>query len=475
LDTASKVTEPGQHAPRRFRRRLTAAFVLVAAVSAGFVAVVTIVLAREYRWRTTRSTSLDEARFALAVAPDEFDADTFERFRTLYEQRSDADILVLEGADEFTSASNLSAADVPSALAELTGEPMLVNATIDDRSMLVAGASSGESADVYLFFSLDQLETSLDELAQTAAFSWLVALVVAAAVGWMIARRTLKPVAEAATAAEAIAAGDLATRLPEGPTDEFGTLATSFNHMADEVESLIRRLAEAADRERRFTADVAHELRTPLTGLAASTAILREQLDSLPPSARRPAAILVADVERLRDLILELLELARLDAATEPPAPTALHLRAAVDAVIAETELRRLADVDVDVDPHLDVASAPAPLRRILANLIDNAIVHGGGTVHIRSRTDRDVVSVDVIDDGPGVAPDDLDRIFDRFYKTDRSRARGGTGLGLAIAREYARSQRGSLTVRNEPGHGACFTLQLPAAARRADELATRS
>jgi two-component system sensor histidine kinase MtrB len=467
------MTEPRQHSPRRFRRRLTAAFVLVAGVSAGVVVVVTFVLAREYRWRTTRSTSFDEARFALAVAPDQFDSGTFERFRTLYEQRSDADILVIDGPNEFTSGANLSSVDIPGALSNLTSEPMLVNATVDGRPVLVAGAISGESAELFLFFSLEQLDTSLVELAQTAVFSWLVTLIVGAAVGWMIARRTLKPVAETASAAEAIAGGDLTTRLPDGATDEFGTLATSFNHMADEVESLIRRLAEAADRERRFTADVAHELRTPLTGLAASTAILREQLDTLPPSSRRPATILVADVERLRDLVLELLELTRLDATTEPPTPSTLQLRGAIDAVIAETEVRRDADIVIDVDPRLHVTSAPAPLRRILSNLIDNAIVHGGATVHLSARRTGSAVSIDVIDDGPGVATEDLDKIFDRFYKADRSRASGGSGLGLAIAREYARSQDGSLTVTNEPGHGARFTLRLPATARSGDELPT--
>jgi two-component system sensor histidine kinase MtrB len=443
---------------------LTAAFVLVAAISAGLVAVVTFVLAREYRLRATRSTSLDEARFALAVAPDEFDEVTFERFRTLYEQRSDADILVVQGSTEFTSGANLSVADVPSALAELTNDPLLAHARVDGRPVLVAGASGRDGADFYVFFSLEQLEQGLDELAQAAALSWLVTIVAAAAVGWFIARRALKPVAQTAAAAEAIAGGDLAARLPASDTDEFGLLATSFNHMADEVESLIGRLAEAADRERRFTADVAHELRTPLTGLAASTAILREQLDALPPSSRRPATIVVADVERLRDLVLELLELANLDAGTERPASSTLHVGAAVDAVIAETELRRAAQLDIDIDPDLQVQADPVPLRRILANLIDNAIVHGDGAVHLRARANGDDVSIAVVDDGPGIAAEELDRVFDRFYKTDRSRARGGSGLGLAIAREYARSQRGSLTVCNDVGKGARFTLSLPAA-----------
>jgi signal transduction histidine kinase len=124
------------------------------------------------------------------------------------------------------------------------------------------------------------------------------------------------------------------------------------------------------------------------------------------------------------------------------------------------------AHVDIDIDPRTRVASDPVRLRRILANLFDNAVVHGGGTVHVSARSHDHEVALKVVDDGPGIADDELDKVFDRFHKSDRSRATGGSGLGLAIARQYARSQGGSLTVHNEPGHGACFTLTLPAATR---------
>ena len=162
------------------------------------------------------------------------------------------------------SGANLSVADVPDTLAELTADPTLVTTRIDGRSMLVAGATGRDGAD-FFFFSIEQIERSLPDRPRPPSvhFSTTSPILAAATVGWFISRRTLKPVAATAAAAEAIAAGDLAARLPDGGTDEFGTLATSFNHMADEVESLIRRLGEAADREHQLTADVAHELRTP--------------------------------------------------------------------------------------------------------------------------------------------------------------------------------------------------------------------
>jgi two-component system sensor histidine kinase MtrB len=436
----------------------------VAAVSAGLVAIVTFLLATEYRWRTIRSTSLDEVRFALAVAPIELDEESFQRFRTIYERRSDADILVTWGSSMFTSSANLAAADVPGELRPVSEEPKIVEATIRGQRMLVAGASGRDGADYFVFFSLEQLDDGLGELARAAVLSWVATLLLATAVGWLIARRTLKPVAEVASVAGAIAAGDLSARLPAGATDEFGMLAASFNHMADEVQDLIGRLAEAAERERRFTADVAHELRTPLTGMAASAALLRNQLGTMPPSSRRPTEIIIGDVERLRDLVDELLELARLDSATEEPSLVPLSVRAAVDAVVAGDASRRRANIDVDIESTLIVAADPVRLRRILANLLDNAIVHGGGTVRVVARRAGDDVSIDVIDDGPGIAEAELDRIFDRFHKSDRSRAGGGSGLGLAIAHKYTGSLGGSLTVRNQPERGACFTLTLPAA-----------
>jgi two-component system sensor histidine kinase MtrB len=464
LDTDSKMDDKSPRSPRRFRRRLTAAFVLVAAVSAGVVATVTFLLAREYRWRNLRSTSLEETRFALAVAPIDLDDDSFERFRNIYEQRIDADILIVQDSEEFTSSANLSTADIPDELQQLTAEPSLVTADHDGRRTLVAGAIGRDDGSYYLFFSLAQFDESVNELARVAAIAWILTLIAGAGIGSLVARRTLRPVARTAQAAHEIAAGNLGARLPVGGTDEFGTLAASFNDMADKVQSVIDRLADAAERERRFTADVAHELRTPLTGLAASAALLGDRLDALPPGVRRPAAILVADVARLRNLVVELLELAQIDAGNDLFEPVPLNVRSVVEAVIESAESRRSAPLLITIDSDLYVAADAARLRRILGNLIDNAVVHGGGTAHVDARAECDDIVIEVVDEGPGIAPDELEKIFDRFHKSDQSRATGGTGLGLAIARHYAAGEGGSLSAHNESAHGARFTLRLPAA-----------
>ena len=448
---------------RRFRRRLTAVFVLVAAVSAGLVAVVTFVLAREYRWRNLRSTAAEETRFALALAPFNLDQKSFDRFSEIYERRSDAHILATSG-DRTFSSSDLTIADLPSNLPQLTSEPSFVEENVDGRPMLIAAATGRDGDRYYLYFSLNQLEDSLTELARAAFLSWLGTLLLAGAAGSVVARRTLRPVARTASAAEAIAAGDLSTRLPDGASDEFGTLAHSFNHMADEVERLINRLEEAANRERRFTADVAHELRTPLTGMAAAASLLADQQSKLPPDASRPAEILIHDVERLRSLVSELLELAQLESATDAPALALLDARTAVEAVIADAAARRNATIVLEVGDDVKLLCEPASFRRILGNLLDNAIKHGDGRILVRGCVDPEhdgAIRLDVIDDGPGLANDELPKVFQRFHKADKSRSAGGSGLGLAIALEHASRQGGSLTVANEPGHGARFSLLL--------------
>lgn len=458
--------EPPGRAPNRFRLRLTAAFVIVAAASAGVVALLTLLLAREYRWRNFRSASLREVRVALVLAPQNLDGGSFNHLREAYEQRSEADLVAVQRGAVFSSSPSLDLVDVPRRLLDSSTDeatPSVV-ADVDGRSALVVATDGPAGARYYFFFSVEQLRASLGELARVAAAGWALTVLTAGAVGHVVARATLRPVAAAADAAQAIAGGHLGTRLPAAAHDEFGALAASFNHMADELQELIGRLHESALREQRFTADVAHELRTPLTGMSASASVLEEQFDELPAPLRRPAAVLVADVHRLRDLVLELLELVRLDRATEPISAEPLEISDAVAAVVASADIRRDADVEVDVDEGLVVLAEPQRLRRILGNLIDNAVVHGAGTVRITGARAGPDVLVRVSDDGPGVAPADTSRIFERFYKSDASRAVGGSGLGLSIARQHAVALNGDLTLDVARPSGASFTLRLPSA-----------
>lgn len=453
------------YAPNRFRRRLTAAFVLVAAVSAGLVATATFVLARESRWRNFRSAGLQESSVALALAPQALDANSFDRLRAAYDGRSDAEMVVVGPAGVFTSSPALGIDDLPPSLRQVMApDPVAVEASVRGRRTLVIGAQGRGGARYYFFFSLKQLEESLRELARVALAGWGLTVAAAGAVGRLVARATLRPIAEVAEAAEAMACGDLSARLAVAADDEFGDLARSFNHMADEVQALVTKLEQAATRQRRFTADVAHELRTPLTGMTATAAVLEESLDEIPAAVRRSATLLVSDVRRLSVLVAELLELSRLEAGTEQLRAEPLRVRDALEAVMRSAGIRHQADVSIEGGGDIVLLAEPAALRRILANLLDNAVVHGGGAVRVLARQEEGRVVIDMTDGGDGIPEPDLPHVFDRFYKSDESRTRGGSGLGLAIARQHALAQGGDLTASNVSGGGARFTLRLPAA-----------
>jgi signal transduction histidine kinase len=459
-------TERRTHGPRRFRRRLTAAFVLVAAISAGLLAVLTYGATSNYRWRNFESSAHDEVRLALALAPSALNEESFERLLAAYEKRAGTETVAFTGERAYSTSMALTEKDVPSSLfAREPGELATTHVSRDGGRYLVVGTTGPAGARYAFYFSLEQLQASLAELRVVLLAGWVAVVVAAAAAGQLVARRTLRPVKEAADAAAALAAGLLDTRLASAGKDEFGVWAESFNSMADALEAKIDQLARAAERERQFTSDVAHDLRTPLTGIAATAMLLDDQLDELPASARRAMSILVNDVTRLRDLVLELLELSRLDAGTETIQTEDFSVDVALRATVDALKLAPEVGVEVEAPAGLMVAAERARFRRVVSNLVVNAATHGGGRVHINARPRRATVEIDVRDDGPGVDPAKADRIFDRFYKSDESRAHGGSGLGLAIAREHARAQGGDVTLVEDTGRGACFRIVLPAPA----------
>jgi two-component system sensor histidine kinase MtrB len=242
--------------------------------------------------------------------------------------------------------------------------------------------------------------------------------------------------------------------------DEFGTWAKRFNQMAEALADTIGRLEAAEAQNRRFVADVAHELRTPLAALVAEASILREHLDALPTESRRAGELLVADVGRLRTLVDDLMEVSRFDARAEQIALEPVDLGRLVRTVAAA----RLpgATLQLPGEP-LVVETDPRRLERILGNLLDNAREHGAGTpVVVRLTAGGDSIVMAVADRGPGVSPDRLERIFERFYKADPSRHEGSSGLGLAIAAEHAALLGGYLKAANRPGGGLRTELWLP-------------
>ena len=451
--------------PRRFRTRLTAAFVLLAAVTSGVLAVGSFLVIQEYRDRMFVRHSEDAARLGLLSRPGQLSLEAFEELLDEFRARAGFETVALVGDVVYSSTSDLGPGQIPEGLREPVGGGELANATTTVRGtpyLVVTGTPGGGTSRLYFFFDRSDLLDSLRQFRNVLAIGWLAAVAGAALVGNYVARRTLRPVASAADAAASLADGLLQTRLPAPTDDEFGAWAESFNRMAAALEEKIKALSEAAERERRFTADVAHELRTPLTGMSSAASMLAEELDGIRPQGHRLAGILIDDVRRLEGLVLELLELARIDAGQDDVHLEPLSLTQAVGAVLATWDGD--SPVGEASGPALSVCADRVRFKRVLCNLVTNAVEHGGGQAQIVWHKEGDMVAVDVLDRGPGLPDGPVERVFERFHKADSSRTSGGAGLGLAIALEHARAQGGSLEAANREGGGARFTFRLPLA-----------
>ena len=341
-----------------------------------------------------------------------------------------------------------------------TGDLAFQRVRIAETRYLVAGGRAPASqAELYFFFSEETLHDDISQLGTILLAGWGIIVALSAAAGAILARRILRPVGQASEAAHALAEGLLETRLPVETDDEFGAWAAAFNEMADALQERIHALAEAQARERQFTSDVAHELRTPVTALVGEASLLAEHLDRLPDGARRPAELLVEDVGRMHRLVEELMEISRLDAGREDVQVELVDLEALSADLLRSRGFEGA--VEFEAEPVV-VETDPRRVERVLSNLIENASIHGGPDVEVRVGRNGAAARVEVRDSGPGIAPEHVPHVFERFYKADPSRSGTGSGLGLAIARENARLLGGEITVWSEVGSGTHFTLTLP-------------
>ena len=303
-----------------------------------------------------------------------------------------------------------------------------------------------------------------------------VALVTSVLLAWLLSRWVAAPLQRAADAARAVAAGDYDHQIPlAGPSEVHG-LAEALNHM-------IRKVKTSQQSQRDFVANVSHELKTPLTSIQGFAQAILDGTAGDGDSTRHAAHVIYDEADRLRRLVVDLLDLARLDAGQMSFERQPVDIAALVRSVCERLSLRASGK-----GVALDNAVATLPtivgdgdrLAQVFTNLLDNAIKHtpGGQHVSVRAESSGGWIAVHVEDRGPGIPQDDLPRLFERFFQVDKARSGGegrGAGLGLAISSEIVQAHGGTLTAYNLPAGGSRFSVQLPIAQPRDTTLARRS
>ncbi|OYN81607.1 sensor histidine kinase [Mycolicibacterium sphagni] len=347
----------------------------------------------------------------------------------------------------------------------------LDHSAVQWRAVSVRGPS-GELTTVAI--DLSDIQSTVRSLAWSQVAIGTAVLVILGVAGYWVVHRSLRPLVEVEKTAAAIAAGQLDRRVPErDPRTEVGRLSLALNGMLAQIQTAMASSGESAEqartseeRMRRFITDASHELRTPLTTIRGFAELYRQ-------GAARDVEMLMSRIEsesrRMGLLVDDLLLLARLDAQRPLERRRVDLLALATDSVHDAQSIapKRTITMEVFDGPGTpEVLGDEARLRQVLGNLVANALQHTPETARITVRvgTSSDDAVLEVVDEGPGMTREDAQRVFERFYRTDSSRARtsGGTGLGLSIVDSLVYAHGGRVTVRTAPGQGCCFSVSLP-------------
>ena len=295
----------------------------------------------------------------------------------------------------------------------------------------------------------------LDATLRGVAWVLVAMSVLAAVVGWVIGRvafgRILGPVRRLGGGARRIADGQLSTRIPLTGDPDLDPIASSFNEMAHAVQ-------ERIEREQRFSGNVSHELRSPLTAIQGTAELLESRGDRLPDRERSLVAVLGGQVRRLSQMLLDLLEISRIQA--DDPAEWEM---VDVAALCREVLGHRGLDDSLVVGARPLLRTDARRLERIVGNLVDNAERHGHGVVQVGIAATGSDVTICVDDAGPGIEDDVRERLFEPFARGSSAEPAAGAGLGLAIVREQAGALGADVVVEASPQGGARFTARLPA------------
>ncbi|MEU9580404.1 sensor histidine kinase [Streptomyces chilikensis] len=477
-------TRPRRISPFGLRTRLVLAFLLVAAVSAGTTAALTYREARNAVLVSAQDTAVASFREQVGTLAPSLPVEPEILRELLYAIASKAKphpwiVFAEYGSLRISSGTSPTSSVITPGLRRTAlttshssfervvkdGVPYL---TIAVPVLTRTGAGDSMPTGLVLFavMRMSTEQAGVDALLTAARDGALPGLAIALVPALIAARSVLRPVRELRGAARSMGSGRLDARIKVTGRDELADLARTFNESAAELERSVDELQQAEARARRFASDVSHELRTPLAGMLAVTEVLDEDADGLDPDTARAVRLISAETGKLAVLVEDLMEISRFDA-------RAAELNTdEVDAAetIRKTLLHRHWNdrVRTELPDGIRVRLDPRRFDVVVANLVGNALRHGSEPVTVRlgTRTAADgtgVLVTEVADSGPGIRPDVLPHIFDRFYKADAARTRSaGSGLGLAITQENVRLHGGTVRAANGPGGGAVLTVEIP-------------
>ena len=390
--------------------------------------------------------------------------------------------VVIQGPVSDITSAGIDVASVPASIrqavtgsgADLFTTPTQVRFT-DGRppqaGLVVAGtllAPGSGRYPIFFLFLLDEQENTLQVIERAALSASAIFMPVLAGVMYLISLQALRPIRAARRAAERLAAGHLDERMSVRGVDDLAGLGRSMNHMGDELGRQIQELEDLSLVQQQFVSDVSHELRTPLTTVRMAADVLYEGKDAFDPVAQRSAELLTRELDRFEGLLTELLEISRFDAGAALLQTDDVDLCALVAAEIeaqAPLASKYATPLRLDAPQPCRAEVDPRRIRRVVANLLTNAIEHGEGRpIDVHVRGNDQAVAVAVRDHGVGFSASQAQQVFTRFWRADPARARtvGGSGLGLSIALEDAQLHGGWLHAWGRPGSGAQFRLTLP-------------
>lgn len=451
------------------RSRVAVAFVAVLASVVVMLGVLVV--------RTTESVLIDQADAELRAAAARVAGRNDDRGQ---DARSDATlsrptaIVSLDADATMVDAQPSGFADAPDPLPSPDGVAIAVSAsgaivTVDSvdgslryRAISVAGADDVTVVAV----PIDAIDAAMSRLARWLLFAGAVAALIGAGVTWLVVRRGLRPVSDMADTAAAIAAGDLTERVAvDRPRSEIGQLSQALNQMLERLDSAFEQERAAQSQLQRFVADASHELRTPIAALQGYVELHRRGALDDPDDLADAMGRIRKESGRMQRLVDDLLLLAQLNRGTGLDTKPVDVVAIVGDSVANSAAIDPERPISYSGPDRAVVVGDEQRLEQVVANLLANARAHTPQRTPVEVIVDATSmpgrVRVDVVDAGPGIADADLDRVFDPFHRSGSATA--GSGLGLAIVTAIVAAHGGNISVANEPGGGARFSLQLVA------------